>query len=245
MSAIVITPCTGSNDFARAHQSVLNQTYKDVIHLMVVDGLKYEETTEQMLFHNKIFVDNQKLFKCVLPFNTGANHYFGQRIMAAFSYLNNAEFVFFLDQDCWYDPIHIETMIGYMRRNMFDWCYSLRKVYGADGKFICNDDCESLGEWPIWISDEAFLIDNNCYGFTHGFLRKVGHLMDWQREGDRRFLHIVTKQMGHTAFGGTGLYTLNYALGSNEESVKPEFFLKGNQVMLEKYGDESHFPWRK
>lgn len=41
----------------------------------------------------------------------------------------------------------------------------------------------------------------------------------------------------------TGLYSVNYRIGSGELSVKPNFFLSGNSAMAVKYPEG--FPWRK
>jgi hypothetical protein len=41
----------------------------------------------------------------------------------------------------------------------------------------------------------------------------------------------------------TGQYTLNYGLGGNPNSIKPEFLLGGNAAMGHRYG--GGYPWRQ
>jgi len=58
---------------------------------------------------------------------------------------------------------------------------------------------------------------------------------------DRVFLNALSTHFND--YDCTGEYTINYKLAGNEGSVKPEFFLHGNEVMNSRY--EGKLPWKK
>ena len=47
----------------------------------------------------------------------------------------------------------------------------------------------------------------------------------------------------HSNYACTKNYTVNYMAGNTERSVKPEFFLQGNNVMLQRYNGK--LPWKE
>lgn len=240
-SALVITPTTGAPELVDAVKSVQNQTYKNVKHLVVVDGEQFAAATEDVLSY---FISQP--VRCVLPFNTGGGGFYGHRIMAAFSHLVNYDYILFLDQDNWYDPEHVETLVEECERYKFEWSYSLRKVYDKDRNYLCDDNCESLGRWPVWVSTpekQGYLIDSSSYCFSMNFIRLTGHLWDFGWGADRRYYTIVKDEMRHKNYGCTGKHTLNYRLGGNEGSVQAEFFTQGNKIMIDRYGKEENMPW--
>lgn len=244
LSALVITPTTGAPELADAINSVLAQTYTDVEHLIVVDGSKFSKNTDDTLERSGIKIGD-KVKRIDLPFNTGGNGYYGHRVMAGFSHLFNHDYVLFLDQDNWYEPDHVKSLIDDIKKYNFEWAYSLRKIYDKDRNFMMNDNCESLGRWPAWVADNAFLIDSSSYCFTNNFIRMVGHIWDFGWGADRRFYTIVKDQIGHNNYGCSNKFTLNYRLGGNDGSVTAEFFNEGNAKMIAKYGSEKNLPWQQ
>lgn len=236
---LVITPTTGSPELADAVISVKEQTYS-CDHLVVVDGIQFEDNVIEVLLSADPKSD---VLRCVLPFNTGGGGFYGHRIMAAFSSLVNHDYILFLDQDNWYEPNHVESLVSEMEKYKFDWTYSLRKVFDKDKNFLCEDDCESLGRWPAWVNPDAYLIDSSSYCFTKEFLNKVGHLWNFGWGADRRFYTLIKDELKHKNYGCTGLSTLSYRLGGNEGSVTADFFVEGNKKMEEKYG--LSFPWKQ
>ena len=123
----------------------------------------------------------------------------------------------------------------------FEWTHSLRNIYTKEKEFICRDDCESLGRWPVWVKQDQHLVDSSSYCFTNKFLRMVGHIWDHGWGADRRFYMILKNDMNHRNYGCSGKYTMNYRLGGNEGSVTPEFFTKGNEIMSQRYNNK--YPW--
>lgn len=249
MKALVITPTTGAPELVDAIRSVTSQTYKNVDHLIVVDGADFSFRTDQVLNTGGI-ITGGRVRRIDLPFNTGGGGFYGHRVMAAFSHLVNHDFVLFLDQDNWFEPTHVESLINEIQQFNLDWSYSLRKIYDKDRNFICDDNCESLGRWPVWVDDNAFLIDSSSYCFKTSFIRKVGYHWDHGWGADRRFYTILKEHYKHQNYTCTGNHTLCYRLGGNEGSVQKEFFIEGNQRTNVKYlhGDNGtanrgRYPW--
>ena len=234
---LVITPTTGSIELVDAIHSVRDQTIQ-VDHLVVCDGEKFRENTEHIV--NKI-CEGSGAQACYLPYNTGGGGFYGHRIMAGFSHLVNHDYVLFLDQDNWFEPNHVETMVKEIERFNLDWCYSLRKIFDKNKNFVCDDNCESLGRWPAWVNENAFLIDSSSYCFKTSFLRQVGYVWDHGWGADRRFYTILKDLFKHQNYTCTGNHTLCYRLGGNEGSVTAEFFFEGNEKTKQKYN--GNYPW--
>lgn len=238
-SALVITPTTGASVLKDAINSVQNQDYDNVEHLIVIDGEKFADRAHKTISESNLKNSNLKVTR--VPYNTGGDGYYGHRIMAAYSHLCPHDYILFLDQDNWYEPNHISSLIKEIEEYDFEWSHSLRNIYNKNKEFVCKDDCESLGRWSVWVKENQHLVDSSSYCFTNKFLRMVGHIWDHGWGADRRFYMILKNDMMHKNYGCSGKYTMNYRLGGNEGSVTPDFFVKGNEVMKEKYGNK--YPW--
>lgn len=242
--AIVITPTTGSSELTDCIRSVRRQTFPNTHHLLVVDGVKYTQPVDRVLKDVGIVGTGDSFFRCDLPFNTGGGGYYGHRVMAAFGHLiPDYDYVLFLDQDNWYDPDHVESLVDVCESKNMDWSYSLRKIYNADGTFVTEDNCESLGKWPVWTDPTSFLIDTSSFCFKVPYFKLVGYLWDFGWGADRRFYHILKDVMHHIKNDCSFKYSLNYRLGGNEGSVKAEFFEAGNKNYQVKYNGA--LPWKK
>lgn len=234
----IITPTTGSMQLYDAVFSVEKQTYDNIQHLVVVDGPKgYANAVEICEGSNADMIQ--------LPYATGIDQYNGHRIYGAMTFLAKGEYLLFLDEDNWFEPNHVESMIEQIR-NGNQWAYSLRKIVDQEGNYICNDDCESLGKWSSIINDN--FIDLNCYmihkkdalHFAPLWYRRARHPLD-QPEVDRLLSAFMMQNF--TRFDTTGLYTVNYRVASRADSVQDSFFIKGNEAMKNKMNGE--YPWRK
>lgn len=231
-SVIVITPTIGKPLLKMAIDSVANQTYKNVKHLVVIDGHSYEEQAGSIL--NGCSKGN--LIRLVLPFNTGQKNFYGHRVYAACSYLVNEDLVFFLDEDNWYELNHIETLVEVITSKKLEWAYSLRKIFDHTGKFVTVDNCESLGVWPSY-SRLPNLVDTSCYAIKREILVTVAHAWYSTWGGDRNFYGVISSKFKN--FMSSKLYTLNYRLHENLPPTK-DFFLSGNEFMQKLY---SKLPW--
>jgi len=231
--AIVVTPTTGSACLKDALESVSNQGYKNLDHLVVIDGAGFEEDSKCIL--NQFKSEHIKIM--TLPFNTGSHGFNGHRIYAAASYLINSDYVFFLDQDNWYDENHVGSLVDLMETENLDWAYSLRKIYKESTEFVVNDNCESLGSYPSY-SRRPNLVDTNCYALRRRILTQVAQAWYHPLQADRHFFQQISSKFPN--FKTTSQYSVNYRLTANRPPT-PEFFLQGNQFMLKKYN--GNLPW--
>jgi hypothetical protein len=170
----------------------------------------------------------------VLPEQVCKDHHAGHRIYAAFCHLVNEDYVFFLDEDNWYEPDHIESCISLCESRDLDWCYSLRRIVDSEGEFICNDDCESLGKWCG--VGGRFLVDTSCYCLRLKTAIQFGHAFHGGWGSDASFYTALVRT--RMRFMCTGKYTVNYRLGG-AGGVTREFFEHGNESMGRIWGR----PW--
>jgi glycosyltransferase involved in cell wall biosynthesis len=231
MKVAVVTPTIASEHLKRCLDSVSKQTYDDITHYVFVDGKDYHIDVQiETLVHNKVKT-------VILEENVGKGWY-GHRVYAACSFLVNADIICYLDEDNWIEPNHIETLIDVIKRGN-DWAYSLRNIHDKDGTFLCEDNCESLGKWPVYFNDDTYHIDTSCFAVKRDVAVRVGHSWYGQWGADRQFFYTLKKHF--PKFDCNRLHTLNYRLDGNENSVKHDFFIEGNKVTEQKYSNG--YPW--
>ncbi len=238
-SVTVITPTIGSPKLADAIESVRTQTYRNLEHLIVVDGRENHYNAMQIISSES----NDRISTITLPYNTGAKGFNGQRIYASIPHLVNSDYVFFLDEDNWYEPDHVASLVETIEKSNLDWAHSLRKIYTPDMKYITDDNCESLGRWPIYFShnDPQYLVDTSSYAFKREFIQATCHRWHSGAWGeDRRYLYSI---MSHSKWDTNGKHTLCYRVDGNPKSVSGDFFIEGNKKQLEHYNGE--LPWLK
>ena len=146
----------------------------------------------------------------------------------------------YLDEDNWYEPNHVEKLVDKIKQGN-DWAYSLRKIYDKDGNFLCNDDCESLGKWPVYFNGEVFHIDTSSFAIRRDIAVRIGHAWYGQWGADRQFFSALKNHF--PKFDCSNDYTMCYRLDGNPNSVTQEFFDKGNAASAEKYS--TGFPWKQ
>lgn len=236
-SVTVITPTIGSSKLADAVSSVCNQTYKNVEHLLVVDGEQYKDAVYDIALEAKSNLPTVQ----ILPYNTGktGGNFYGHRIYAGIPHLVNSDYIFFLDEDNWYDPDHVKSLVEVLDRGN-NFVHSLRKIYNPDKSFVCDDNCEALGKWPIYFShkDPQYLVDTSSFAFERKFLQQTCHLWHSGWGGDRRYLYSVMQQ---AKWDSSNKHTLCYRLDGNPGSVTADFFIKGNEEQMKHYNGE--LPW--
>jgi hypothetical protein len=241
--AVVITPTTGLPFLAKAMESTNNQPCE---HWIVIDGEEHAQKVADILQAGDYV--NKKII--LLPENTGKPHkhwsrkdgvkFFGNRVYAGISNLVNAEHVLFLDEDNWFEPNHVESMLQMINATGRDheWCYSLRKCVDQNDNYLFNDDCDSLGIFASWRNIN--LVDMNCYCFKTEFLMKINSTLQTDYYWTDRLLSrvAVSTAKDYYSYGCTGLYTVNYRLRPDAET----FFKEGNEFMNKLYN--GNFPWR-
>ena len=234
-SALVVIPTTGDPNLEVAINSVVNQTYANLDCLVVIDGPEFIDTAMSII----------KKYPTVrymtLPWNTGANGFYGHRIYAASSYIINHDYWLALDQDNWMLPNHVETQVKNCIERQLDWSYSLRRIHAPTGEYLLDDNCESLGRWPIFLSDQHYLVDTSCYCVKREVIVQIGGAWYGGWGGDRQFFANISRYF--PKFDTTGLHTLCYRVDGNPGSVNQDFFVQGNAVMAQRYGEQ--FPWNR
>jgi glycosyltransferase involved in cell wall biosynthesis len=236
MSLSIITPTIGSKYLKKTIQSVINQTNKDFIYYIVIDGHNQINNIKEILDDFKNLPKNF----IILPLaeNTGANGWNGHRIYIAASFLTNSDYIMFLDEDNFLEPNHVETMMKTIEKGN-DWVFSLRNIIDKDDKFICQDNCESLGNLHhVWNNKNDFLVDVNCYCIKREIFQK--HCLDFNKkarpvndtEVDRALFKSLSS--GKYKFESTKLHTVGYRVGNRSDSVKAEYFINGNKMMSKK-----------
>lgn len=234
MRIAVITPTIGTDWLPQAMNSVGN----DAEHWIIVDGIAYATRVASM-----IQAHPYKQSFSVIPENTGTptqgfnglpytGFYNGYRINAAFAFLTNADYVMYLDEDNWYEPNHITSMVEALEKNNWDWCYSLRRIVDKEGNFLFNDESDSLGDVASWNGYK--FVDMNCYLFKNCVINRISQRMFNTLnpyDGDKELFKAASNQFPN--YGSTGLHTVNYRMTKNGQV---DFYEKGNKFMKEKNG---------
>ena len=231
MKVAVVTPTIGSEHLTKCIQSVDEQTYGDLTHYIFIDGNQYKSKVEE------IIEGASKVRTITLEENVGKGWY-GHRVYAACSFLVNADVIVYLDEDNWFDPCHVQKLVDILKQGN-DWVYSLRKIYDKEGNFLCEDNCESLGKWPVYFNDEVFHVDTSSFAIKRDIAVRIGHAWFGQWGADRQFFYALRQHF--PKFDTTGQHTLCYRLDGNPNSVNKEFFDQGNETQRLKYNN--HFPW--
>jgi len=232
MKVAVVTPTIASEHLKKCIDSVDKQTYEDIVHYIFIDGCQYEPKAREIL------VGSSKTKMIELEENVGKGWY-GHRVYAACSFLVNADVICYLDEDNFLEPNHIETVVKKLQEGN-DWVYSLRNIHDKEGKFLCEDNCESLGKWPVYFNPEVHHIDTSCFAIRRDIAVHIGHSWYGKWGADRQFFSALKKYF--TKYDCTNQYTTNYRLDGNENSVNEKFFTEGNKINTEKY--QGNFPWK-
>lgn len=233
----IVTATIGQKELERTIESVQSQDYKNIQHLIFVDG-------EDEFKKEKVFkvIDKKNIDVVFLPYATGIDKYNGHRIYGASPFFAKGDFICFLDDDNFFDVDHISSNIDNILKNNYDWSYSLRKIVDDNGSFVCNDDCESLGKWHTCLSSDDFLIDVNCYFLSKEIALKISSFWHTNsRKVDRIICDVLLNNFKN--FNSTYKYTVNYRTGSTETSVKNNFFITGNEKIKQEYIKTGR-PWK-
>jgi glycosyltransferase involved in cell wall biosynthesis len=233
MKVAVVTPTIGSTTLKQCVESVEAQTYKDLTHYVFLDG----KENEKHIWYQLEGYDNIKTIR--LEENVGKGWY-GHRVYAACSFLVNADIICYLDEDNWYEPDHIQKLVDVIKDGN-DWAYSLRKIYDKQGNFLCEDNCESLGKWPVYFNDQVNHIDTSSFAVKRDAALRIGHAWYGQWGADRQFFMNLAKNF--PKFDCSREHTMCYRLDGNPNSVNKDFFDKGNAASEQKYNGK--FPWKE
>ena len=232
MKVAVVTPTIGNPKLIDCISSVEKQSYQNLTHYVFIDGMEYFPSVEKM-------IEGCSNIKTVTWEENIGKGWYGHRVFAACSFLVNADIICYLDEDNWFEPCHVEKLVAKIQQGN-DWAYSLRKICDKDGNFLCEDNCESLGKWPVYFNDKAFHIDTSSFAIKRDVAVRIGHAWYGQWGADRQFFHNLKTNFPN--FACTNAHTMCYRLDGNPNSVTQDFFDKGNEINNQKYNGK--FPWK-
>lgn len=220
----IITSTIGRPKLADAIESVKNQSYP-CKHYIFVDG-------EQFADKARAIVDKyDDLVVTYLPMNTGANGWVNSSINAIAPYLVKEDIICHLDDDNWYEPNHVQSIVETFERCPdADFVYTLRNFYDLQDRFICHDDIESLGIFDNKVLDiyplvlqienqtyhlntkfsQAYHIDTNCYAFRHPIAVMLANSWFSGIFNDRNVLKTISEL--NLSCASTQQYSVNYVV---------------------------------
>lgn len=248
MKVAVVTPTIGQDCLTTCLESIQNQEYLDIVHYVFIDGEEHKSACEWAIGNRERLKKEIKIpVKTIsLQDNVGKGWY-GHRVYSACSFLVNADLICYLDEDNWFEPDHVKRLVEKIKDGA-DWAYSLRKIYDQNEKFVCEDNCESLGKWPVYFDDQVYHIDTSSFIVKRDIATSIGHSWYGQWGADRQFFHNLKLQ--YPNYTCTNKHTLCYRLDnntgkgeSNPNSVGKDFFDKGNSQNKKRYNGK--YPWTK
>jgi glycosyltransferase involved in cell wall biosynthesis len=231
LSVAVVTSSIGRATLRKTIESVRNQTYKGARHYVFAHGWDCHVKVD-ILLEDYPYVDG-----VYLPNNNGGGGLAMAPVFALAPYVVNEDVVFYLDDDNWYEPDHIESLVSLIEEHNLSWAYSLRKIVDDEGNFICEDNCESLG--VIRNSSQQYLVDNSCYAVRTDVARRHSHAWYIPVVSDRNFQAALMQAKHRT--GTTGKHSVNYRISKDGSGgMTAEKFINNNEYMKHNRPD---FSW--
>lgn len=133
----------------------------------------------------------------------------GGALRTILTFTANAQYVAYLDDDCWYDPNHLSSLYEYIKSGNYDWAVSKRRVINLD------TEEEIDGQFMFPVDTNCFMIDKiRCHEAIHGWSRVYpgvnGH-KGFTREDDGDFSNALYKS-GLNSYVSTGQTTVNFGM---------------------------------
>jgi glycosyltransferase involved in cell wall biosynthesis len=219
LSVAVVTSTQGRSTITKAIQSVKDQTRK-ATHYVFIHGAEYSDKTIPHLADDTVAVH--------LPRANGGGGYGMAPVFALAPFAITEDVICYLDDDNWYEPDHIESLVEMIEKHDLGWAYSYRKIVDNEGSFICEDNCESLGMQLN--SDNQYLVDNSCYAVRTNVARRHSHAWYVPVISDRSFQHELMR--AGLSVGTTGKHSVNYRLSKDGTGgMTAEKFINNNEWM--------------
>ena len=236
LSVSVVTSSIGRPSLARTIHAIKGQTYKGPLkHYVFINGPEYHAAGRSILD------EHPDVHVCYLPEPATVGDVPGpESVYAAAPFLVKADVLFICNDDDVYEPEHVESLVTLIEKHDLAWAYSLRKAVDMEGRFIAEDDCESLGHWPCIYDDKSFLVDCSSYAIRRDLYVRVSWAWYQSPVGDRSFLKALN--ISRAPYGCSGHSTVRYCLQPHG-GVDAAFFENNNKLTKQAYPDG--YPWRK
>ena len=217
----VITPTVGRPSLRDAVQSVYDQAFVGRIQLLIgVDAplAPFDEHEK----HFTLAPSNVTVCLYYPGYSTSVRHRGlhpardGGVLRAVLTYMANARYVAYLDDDNWWSPVHLQSLLTAVQGR--DWAYSYRWFVDQETrKVACADDGESVGPGRgIFVERFGGWVDPNCVMFDKLACEPAIRLWTVPLPGDaramsadRQVFDYLQKQRAGTA---TGLTTTYYSM---------------------------------
>jgi hypothetical protein len=202
--------------FAQALRSIYTQRFPGRIHVVVgIDRWEGERATLEALVAER--PGNVAVTVLDLGYSTSQRNggvyasRYGGALKTILSYAANSRYVTYLDDDNWYSPDHLATMLAAIAGK--DWAFSLRHYVDAQsGDLLCPDTWSSLGPGRgVFAQAQGGFVDTNCFLIDKIACHDI--FPEWAMPrfkggtgGDRQILQRLLQR----PFGTNGAHTLFY-----------------------------------
>jgi glycosyltransferase involved in cell wall biosynthesis len=238
LSVAVVTSTIGRPTLRQTVESVKAQT-RQCEHYVFIHGQQYAPQA----WSNLPRYNHTKVVQ--LPHNGNRPNSEGMGygmapVYAMAGFVVAEDVVMYLDDDNWYEPDHVESLVSMIEEKHLDFAYSLRNICADDGSFICRDDCESLGYFPNAMTHH--FCDNSVMAVRTKWAKRCGHAWYRRTVSDRSFFRALTDL--DLRIGCSGLYTCNYRISKDSiNAYSAENFKTNNAAMQSRF--PQGFPWRQ
>jgi Glycosyl transferase family 2 len=246
----VVTATVGNPILSRCLQSVKEQTYPNIQHLVMIDGPSREAAAYAQIEESGVMLDKKDGYRfdaIDLPYSIGKDRWNGHRIYGSGCYVADGDYIMFLDDDNTLAPNHVQSCLDKIVKDGNQWSYSFRNVVDSAQKFLAQDNCESLGKWASVLHPQDFFIDVNCYFLPRLLAVQISPV--WFRKfrepGQPEIDRVISQVLRQVApkYDTTYQYTVNYTVGNTANSVQADFFKWGNEEMLKRHNGV--LPWKQ
>ena len=144
----------------------------------------------------------------------------GGALRTSLSYMANARYIAYLDDDNWWAPQHLHSMLNAI--NGRDWAFALRWFVHPDSRQpVCIDDWESAGPGQgCFVQKFGGWVDPNCLIIDKLACEPVLRLWGVPLPGDTSFLlsdrHVYDWLQRKSAPGASNLATVYYAMQAED-----------------------------
>jgi len=231
-TAAVVTVTNGKRpwELSNCIASIKAQTYP-VTHYLLCDQ-DFNKFAELKRLYPDVLL-------CYWDAKIGGNGWAGQRWLSAAPHLITEDVTFFCNDDDWYEENHVQTIMEKIEEG-YDWAHSFRKIYDEKGNFVCDDNCEALGEAAdVWNVPGHRFVDWCMWGMRTDLLKQISIVLNNPSPQVDRMFYATAKQL-FPKFVSTYKHTFNFRLGGHC-GVQKNFFEIGNQEILKRFN--GNLPW--